>query len=60
MEAKLKCKISPNNAYFKVKGLEAFSGAPRKELHQFHIGVVGDDVIPGTVFECKKVLCHPS
>jgi hypothetical protein len=33
---------------------------PHEELHQFLLGVMGDYIIPGTVYEYKKVLCHPS
>jgi hypothetical protein len=32
----------------------------REELHQFLIGVLGDYIIPGTVYEYEKVLRHPS
>ena len=60
LEAKLKCKIRPYNAYFKAKGLEAFSEVPREELHQFLLGVMGDYILPGTVYQYEKVLCHPS
>ncbi len=60
LEAKLKRKIRPCNAYFKAKGFEAFSEVPREELHQFFLGVMGDYIIPGTVYEYEKVLCHPS
>jgi hypothetical protein len=60
LEAKLKCKIRPYNAYFKAKGFEAFSEVPREELHQFLLGVMGDYIIPGTVYEYEKVLRHPS
>jgi hypothetical protein len=60
LEAKLKCKIRPYNAYFKSKGLESFSEVPWVELHQFLIGVLGDYVISGTLYEYEKVLRHPS
>jgi hypothetical protein len=50
LEAKLKGKIRPYNAYFKAKGFEErfFSKVPCKELHQFLLGVMGDYIIPGS------------
>jgi hypothetical protein len=33
---------------------------PREELHQFLLGVMGDYILPGTVYQYEKVLCHPS
>ena len=59
LEAKLKSKIRPYNAYFKANSLELYSSVPHKELHQFLLGLLGD-IIPGTVYAYKQVLCHPS
>ena len=60
LEAKLKSKIRPYNAYFKANGLELYSSVPREELHQFLLGLLGDYIIPGTVYEYERVLRHPS
>ena len=37
-----------------------YSSVPREELHQFLIGLMGDYMIPGAVYEYEKVLRHPS
>lgn len=60
LEAELKCRLRPENAYFKAKGLELYSAVPREELHQFLIGLYGDYVIPATVYEYERVLRDPA
>ncbi len=55
-EKKLRVKIRPENAYFKLYYYDFLSHLPREELHQFLNGTYGEYVIPFSMHLIKKVL----
>jgi hypothetical protein len=55
----LKHKVRPENAYFKAQDFDAILSAPKKELHQFLIGLYSDHLLPATMYEIQKILRGP-
>ena len=59
MQRRLKHKLIPENAYFKAKGFDHISCAPKEELHQFLIGLYGEHILPATLHEYERLLRNP-
>lgn len=47
------------NAFYKTLDFDFLQAMPREELHQFLIGVYGDNIIPSTLYEVEQVLRQP-
>ncbi len=55
----LKMKIRPWNAFLSCYKLTFFAAMPREELHQFLIGLYGENIIPSAFHSIKSVLRKP-
>ena len=44
------------NAFYKTLDFDFLQAMPREELHQFLIGVYGNNIIPSTLYEVEQVL----
>ena len=59
MEAELRHKLFPPNAWMKVLHFNVLTSCPKDELHQWFIGLYGEHIIPAIVHRYTKVLLRP-
>ena len=59
MEADLRHKLFPPNAWMKVLHFAVLTSCPKDELHQWFIGLFGEHIIPAIVHRYTKVLQRP-
>ena len=59
MEADLRHKLFPPNAWMKVLHFNVLTSCPKDELHQWFIGLFGEHIIPAIVHRYTKVLQRP-
>jgi hypothetical protein len=56
MEAELRHKLFPPNAWMKVLHFNVLTSCRKDELHQWFIGLYGEHIIPAIVHRFTKVL----
>jgi hypothetical protein len=56
LEAELRHKLFPPNAWMKVLHFNVLTSCPKDELHQWFIGLYGEHIIPAIVHRSTKVL----
>ena len=59
VEAELRHKLFPPNAWMKVLDFDVLTSCPKDELHQWFIGLYGEHIIPAVVHRYTKVLQRP-
>jgi hypothetical protein len=59
MEADLRHKLFPPNAWMKVLHFNVLTSCPKDELHQWFIRLFGEHIIPAIVHRYTKVLQRP-
>ncbi len=59
MEAELRHKLFPPNAWMKVLHFNVLTSCPKDELHQWLIGLCSEHIIPAIVHRYTKVLQRP-
>ncbi len=59
MEADLRHKLFPPNAWMKVLHFNVLTSCPKDELHQWFIGLFGEHIIPAIVHRYTTVLQRP-
>jgi hypothetical protein len=60
MEADLRHKLFPPNAWMKVLHFNVLTSCPKDELHQWFIRLFGEHIIPAIVYRYTKVLQRPN
>ena len=55
LEAELRHKLFPPNAWMKVLYFNVLTSCPKDELHQWFIGLFGEHIIPAIVHRYRKV-----
>jgi hypothetical protein len=59
VEAELRHKLFPPNAWMKVADFNVLTSCPKDELHQWFIGLYGEHIIPALVHRYTQVLQRP-
>jgi hypothetical protein len=59
LEAELRNKLFPQNAWMKVLHFNVLTSCPKDELHQWCIGLYEEHIIPAVVHCYTKVLQRP-
>ena len=59
VEAELKHKLFPPNAWMKVLHFDVLTSCPKDELHQWFIGLYGEHIIPAIVHCYTQILQRP-
>ena len=59
VEAELRHKLFPLNAWMKVTDFNVLTSCPKDELHQWFIGLYGEHIIPAIVYRYTQVLQRP-
>jgi hypothetical protein len=55
-EKELRHKLSPKNAWLRVRFFELFSSCPKDELHQWYLGLFGEHIIPAIFYRYEQAL----